>query len=213
MIDAGTGPGTASIYRWDARESSSPCMPRIISHIMAKPARAIRMAPALATPVTTSAAAMTTMGMQQAIITPAWECTTASKPFRGVGYRAVLAGRTEIGTTVVGAGLSSDLAASTRRRDGSIGRPNAASSSCRSRLSALEMRRLAAEGAELVDVRPVAAFSVGHVPGALSIELRSALATWLGWPVPPGRPWSSSSPLGRTGSTWCASASSSATRT
>jgi rhodanese-related sulfurtransferase len=40
-----------------------------------------------------------------------------------------------------------------------------------------------ADGAELIDVRPVDAYAVGHVPGALSIALRDAFASWLGWLV------------------------------
>jgi len=51
-----------------------------------------------------------------------------------------------------------------------------------------ELRRLVAEGAELVDVRPIAAFAAGHVPAALSIPLRGAFATWLGWLVADDRP-------------------------
>ena len=43
-------------------------------------------------------------------------------------------------------------------------------------------------GAELVDVRPVADFAAGHVPGSVSIELRPQFQTWLGWTVDPGRP-------------------------
>ena len=38
-----------------------------------------------------------------------------------------------------------------------------------------------AQGAMVVDVRPVAAFSAGHVPGSLSIPLRPQFASWLGW--------------------------------
>jgi hydroxyacylglutathione hydrolase len=55
-------------------------------------------------------------------------------------------------------------------------------------LSPHEVRRLVAEGAELIDARPIAAFAAGHVPGALSIPLRSAFATWLGWLVSDDRP-------------------------
>jgi len=55
-------------------------------------------------------------------------------------------------------------------------------------LAPQEVRRLVAEGAELVDVRPIAAFAAGHVPGALSVPLRNAFATWLGWLVPDDRP-------------------------
>jgi glyoxylase-like metal-dependent hydrolase (beta-lactamase superfamily II)/rhodanese-related sulfurtransferase len=51
-----------------------------------------------------------------------------------------------------------------------------------------QVRRLVAEGAELVDTRPIASFAAGHVPGALSIPLRSSFATWLGWLVPGDRP-------------------------
>lgn len=56
------------------------------------------------------------------------------------------------------------------------------------RLTAEEVRRRQDDGAELVDIRPVAAYAAGHIPGALSIELRPAFATWLGWLVPPDRP-------------------------
>jgi glyoxylase-like metal-dependent hydrolase (beta-lactamase superfamily II)/rhodanese-related sulfurtransferase len=43
---------------------------------------------------------------------------------------------------------------------------------------------LLAGGAAMVDVRPVGDFAAGHVPGALSIALRGAFATWLGWLLP-----------------------------
>jgi len=36
-------------------------------------------------------------------------------------------------------------------------------------------------GGVLVDARPVTAFAAGHIPGALSIALRPAFASWLGW--------------------------------
>src|SRR5919197_952664 len=55
-------------------------------------------------------------------------------------------------------------------------------------LSPLEVRRLVAKGAELIDARPIRAFAAGHVPGALSIPLRAAFATWLGWLVDDDRP-------------------------
>jgi hydroxyacylglutathione hydrolase len=54
-------------------------------------------------------------------------------------------------------------------------------------LNAAEVLRLRVAGAEVVDVRPVADFSAGHVPGAVSIPLRGAFATWLGWLVQPDR--------------------------
>jgi glyoxylase-like metal-dependent hydrolase (beta-lactamase superfamily II)/rhodanese-related sulfurtransferase len=50
------------------------------------------------------------------------------------------------------------------------------------------VRRLTGEGALIIDARPVAAFAAGHVPGSLSIPLREAFATWLGWLADPGRP-------------------------
>jgi hydroxyacylglutathione hydrolase len=45
-----------------------------------------------------------------------------------------------------------------------------------------------ARGATVVDVRPVADFAKAHIPGALSIELRPAFATWLGWLADHDRP-------------------------
>ncbi|MFD4197387.1 MBL fold metallo-hydrolase [Amycolatopsis thermoflava] len=50
------------------------------------------------------------------------------------------------------------------------------------------VRALAADGAVVVDARPAADFAAGHVPGALSIPLRPAFASWLGWLVPADRP-------------------------
>jgi hydroxyacylglutathione hydrolase len=55
-------------------------------------------------------------------------------------------------------------------------------------LSAAGARRHLADGAVLVDVRPVAAFAAGHIPGAISIPLRDQFATWLGWLVPADAP-------------------------
>jgi hydroxyacylglutathione hydrolase len=43
---------------------------------------------------------------------------------------------------------------------------------------------LLAGGAAMVDVRPIGDFAAGHVPGAFSIPLRGAFATWLGWLMP-----------------------------
>jgi hydroxyacylglutathione hydrolase len=51
-----------------------------------------------------------------------------------------------------------------------------------------QARRRLDHGAVLVDARPVRAFAAGHPAGALSIALRPAFATWLGWLVQPGRP-------------------------
>src|SRR5262249_29589542 len=40
----------------------------------------------------------------------------------------------------------------------------------------------------VIDVRPVADFAAGHIPGAVSIPLRDQFATWLGWLIPVGAP-------------------------
>jgi rhodanese-related sulfurtransferase/glyoxylase-like metal-dependent hydrolase (beta-lactamase superfamily II) len=50
------------------------------------------------------------------------------------------------------------------------------------------VRSLLAEGAVLVDVRPLARFAEAHVLGSLSIPLRPVFASWLGWLAPPCRP-------------------------
>ncbi|MFF4655751.1 rhodanese-like domain-containing protein [Streptomyces sp. NPDC001381] len=55
-------------------------------------------------------------------------------------------------------------------------------------LTADQVRSLLDQGAQLVDVRPVADFAAGHIPGALSIPLREAFATWLGWLLPDTTP-------------------------
>ena len=55
-------------------------------------------------------------------------------------------------------------------------------------LEVRDVRRLTDTGALVVDVRPVAVFAAGHVPGSLSIPLRDQFATWLGWLVEPERP-------------------------
>lgn len=48
-------------------------------------------------------------------------------------------------------------------------------------LAAGQVERMLADGAALVDVRPVEAFGAGHVPGGVSIPLRDQFASWLGW--------------------------------
>lgn len=55
-------------------------------------------------------------------------------------------------------------------------------------LSAGDVARLATEGAQLVDVRPVPDFARAHAPGSVSIPLRPVFATWLGWLVEADRP-------------------------
>ena len=47
---------------------------------------------------------------------------------------------------------------------------------------------MTASGAQVVDVRPVADFGAGHVPGSVSIPLRPVFATWLGWVVDADKP-------------------------
>ena len=55
-------------------------------------------------------------------------------------------------------------------------------------LSVDEFRSRQAAGAIVIDVRPFADFARGHIPSALSIGLRPAFASWLGWIVQPERP-------------------------
>lgn len=55
-------------------------------------------------------------------------------------------------------------------------------------LSVQEVEAAVADGAELVDVRPIEAFAAGHIPGSLSNPWRAQFATWLGWLVPRDRP-------------------------
>ena len=51
-------------------------------------------------------------------------------------------------------------------------------------LTAGQVRARQDEGAQVIDVRPVADYAAGHIPGSLAIALRGAFATWLGWLVP-----------------------------
>jgi hydroxyacylglutathione hydrolase len=50
------------------------------------------------------------------------------------------------------------------------------------------VRRLLADGAVVVDVRPVPDVAAGHIAGAIAIPLRAQYATWLGWLVDPDTP-------------------------
>lgn len=43
-------------------------------------------------------------------------------------------------------------------------------------------------GAAVIDVRPIAAFADGHIPGSISNALRPGVASWLGWLIDPDRP-------------------------
>ena len=52
-----------------------------------------------------------------------------------------------------------------------------------------QVRAAVADGGQVIDVRPVADWAAGHIPGSLAIPLREAFATWLGWLAPgPGTP-------------------------
>jgi len=55
-------------------------------------------------------------------------------------------------------------------------------------LSIERVDELIAEGAAVIDARPIADYAAGHIPGSISIELRPAFATWLGWIVEDDRP-------------------------
>ena len=55
-------------------------------------------------------------------------------------------------------------------------------------LGADQVRAHLAGGGVLVDARPITEFAAGHVPGALSIMLRPAFASWLGWLVDDHQP-------------------------
>jgi len=55
-------------------------------------------------------------------------------------------------------------------------------------LSVDAVRALMADGAVLVDARPVDRFAASHVPGAVSIPFRAVFASWLGWLAPGDRP-------------------------
>ncbi len=55
-------------------------------------------------------------------------------------------------------------------------------------LDSAQVRRLLAGGGYLVDVRPVADYAAGHIPGSIAIPLRGQYATWLGWLIPADAP-------------------------
>jgi hydroxyacylglutathione hydrolase len=55
------------------------------------------------------------------------------------------------------------------------------------RLAALhpaDVRGLLDNGATLIDVRPIEHYAAEHIPGSVSIPLRDAFATWVGWLLP-----------------------------
>jgi hydroxyacylglutathione hydrolase len=51
-----------------------------------------------------------------------------------------------------------------------------------------DVHRLARGRGTVVDARPAASFAADHIPGAISIPLRPAFATWLGWLSGPDQP-------------------------
>jgi rhodanese-related sulfurtransferase len=55
-------------------------------------------------------------------------------------------------------------------------------------LSTDQVRAHLASRGVLIDARPIDAFAAGHLPGALSIELRPQFASWLGWLVNDAQP-------------------------
>ena len=56
------------------------------------------------------------------------------------------------------------------------------------RLSVDTVAEKVADGAVVVDVRPMADFGAYHVPGSLSNTLRPVFASWIGWLSTPDRP-------------------------
>ena len=55
-------------------------------------------------------------------------------------------------------------------------------------LSPQEVAKRVAAGASLVDARPIHEWAIAHPSDAISIEVRPAFASWLGWAVPFGAP-------------------------
>jgi hydroxyacylglutathione hydrolase len=55
-------------------------------------------------------------------------------------------------------------------------------------LSVDAVRTRMADGAVLIDARPIHRFGPSHIPGAISIPLRPVFASWLGWLAPVDRP-------------------------
>lgn len=52
------------------------------------------------------------------------------------------------------------------------------------KLAVPRVRELMSQGVHVIDVRPVKEFAAGHIPGSVSIYLRSSFASWLGWLIP-----------------------------
>ncbi|MGH3821244.1 MAG: rhodanese-like domain-containing protein [Pseudonocardiaceae bacterium] len=55
-------------------------------------------------------------------------------------------------------------------------------------LTVSQVRGLRADGALVIDARPVTEYTTAHIPAALSVPLRAQFATWLGWLAPPNTP-------------------------
>lgn len=55
-------------------------------------------------------------------------------------------------------------------------------------LSVNEVRIRLADGAILIDARPLDRFATAHVDGSISIPMRPVFASWLGWLAPADRP-------------------------
>jgi hydroxyacylglutathione hydrolase len=55
-------------------------------------------------------------------------------------------------------------------------------------LSVDTVRTRMADGAVLIDARPIHRFGLSHISGAISIPLRPVFASWLGWLAPVDRP-------------------------
>ena len=55
-------------------------------------------------------------------------------------------------------------------------------------LTVSQVRTLRDGGATVLDVRPVPDYAAGHIPGVVSIPLRTQFASWLGWLVSPDSP-------------------------
>lgn len=56
------------------------------------------------------------------------------------------------------------------------------------RLSVDTVDEHVADGALVVDARPIAEFGAGHIPGSLANTLRPVFASWIGWLIDAGRP-------------------------
>lgn len=69
-----------------------------------------------------------------------------------------------------------------------IGPPLLAAAPALAPLPLATARTMLADGARVVDTRPVGEFAAAHIPGALSIPLRPVFASWLGWLAPPQQP-------------------------